>query len=121
MSGCAAMMAASPSRRSGWSSTERMRILVSSVVSVMLLSTLPALALNPSQDSSQYGHASWSLRAGAFKGYPSSLAQTPDGYLWLGTEMGLLRFDGVRFTPWQPPDGNSLPSSFIIRLLAGRD
>ena len=34
----------------------------------------------------------------------TSIAQTPDGYLWLGTEFGLLRLDGVRAVPWQPPN-----------------
>jgi len=32
-----------------------------------------------------------------------AIAQTPDGHLWLGTEFGLFRFDGVRSAPWQPP------------------
>src|SRR5262249_37654792 len=46
-------------------------------------------------------------------------AQTPDGYLWLGTEFGLLRFDGVRTTPW--PSERVLPSSKVGMLLTGRD
>ena len=47
--------------------------------------------------------------------------QTPDGYVWLGTEFGLLRFDGVRQVLWQPPAGHVLPSSYIRSLLAARD
>src|SRR5262249_5992640 len=39
---------------------------------------------------------------------------------WLGTEFGLLRFDGVRAIPWPPP-GQHLPSSRIFSLLAARD
>jgi len=46
-----------------------------------------------------------SLVCGAIFG----IAQTSDGYLWLGTEFGLLRFDGVRTTPW--PSDRILPSS----------
>ena len=49
------------------------------------------------------------------------MAQTPDGYLWLGTEFGLFRFDGVRFLPWQPPAGQQLPDKNINSLLVTRD
>ena len=33
-----------------------------------------------------------------------AIAQDDDGYLWLGTDAGLFRFDGVRFLPWTTPD-----------------
>jgi len=59
-------------------------------------------ALDPSLDVSQYAHTAWKIRDGFPKGIIQSIAQTPDGYLWLGTEFGLLRFDGVRSIPWQP-------------------
>jgi len=88
----------------------------------ILLACCPcAFALNPSLDINQYAHQSWTAREGFFKGYISSIAQTPDGYLWLGTEFGLLRFDGVRYVPWQPPAGEHLPGNFIRSLLAARD
>ena len=80
-----------------------------------------AFALDPSLDISQYAHTAWKVREGFSKGYITSIAQTPDGYLWLGTEFGLLRFDGVRAVPWQPPAGQHLPSSYIRSLLAARD
>src|SRR5688500_922227 len=38
------------------------------------------------------------------------MAQTPDGYLWLASQAGLVRFDGEKFTPWQPPAGKRLPN-----------
>jgi signal transduction histidine kinase/ligand-binding sensor domain-containing protein len=80
-----------------------------------------ASALNPSLDISQYAHTAWTVRDGFFKGTVGSIAQTPDGYLWLGTEFGLFRFDGVRSVPWQPPAGANLPGSNIRRLLVTRD
>ncbi len=63
-----------------------------------------ASALDPSLDVSQYAHTAWRIREGFSKGYITSIAQTPDGYLWIATELGtLLRFDGVRTVPWQLP------------------
>src|SRR5262245_20304889 len=79
------------------------------------------LALNPALDVSQYAHTAWRNREGFTTGAIGSLAQTPDGYLWLGTEFGLVRFDGVRTAPWQPPAGFSLPDNHISSLLAARD
>src|SRR6266581_5766787 len=80
-----------------------------------------ALALNPALDISQYAHTAWKSRDGFPKGATSSIAQTPDGYLWLGTEFGLVRFDGVRNVPWSPPPGEHLPSNNILKLLVTRD
>jgi ligand-binding sensor domain-containing protein len=80
-----------------------------------------AFSLNPALEISQYAHKSWPIGEGFLKGRVVSIAQTPDGYLWLGTEFGLLRFDGVRTTAWELPPNQHLPSDFILCLLAGRD
>src|SRR5262245_28771447 len=87
----------------------------------ILLSCPSVLALNPALDVNQYAHTSWKIREGFTKGVISSIAQTPDGYLWLGTEFGLVRFDGVKAVPWQPPAGQHLPSNRIFSLLGARD
>src|SRR5215475_3788971 len=89
-------------------------------LAVMLLAGW-AFALDPKLDISQYAHTSWKIRDGFTSGYTLSITQTPDGYLWLGTELGLVRFDGVRAVPWQPPAGQQLPSNNIRNLLATRD
>ena len=73
-----------------------------------------------SGDVTQYGHAKWTLRDGGLPGYPRSIAQTRDGFLWLATDFGLQRFDGVRFTSWEPSPGSSLPG-IAVRLLATQD
>lgn len=92
------------------------------LLACVLLACCPsAFALSPSSDVSQYGHTSWKIRDGFVKGQIISIAQTADGYLWLGTEFGLLRFDGVRNVPFQPTAGQQLPSNFIFSLLAARD
>src|SRR6266478_5391199 len=88
---------------------------------VLLASCPSAFGLNPALDVSQYAHTSWKIRDGFFKGQITSIAQTPDGYLWLGTEFGLLRFDGVKNVSWQPPQDQPLPSSNIRSLLVTHD
>src|SRR5258707_1002584 len=90
-------------------------------LAILLARSACAFALDPSLDVSQYAHTAWKVRDGFAKGYIGSIAQTPDGYLWLGTEFGLLRFDGVRNVLWQPPPDERLPSNYIVRLLAARD
>ena len=80
-----------------------------------------AFALDPSLDVSQYAHKSWKVSEGFTKGVIFAIAQTPDDYLWLGTEFGLLRFDGVRNTVWQPPAGKRLPSIDVRTLRVARD
>jgi signal transduction histidine kinase/ligand-binding sensor domain-containing protein len=91
------------------------------VLANVLLACPCAFALNPALDISQYAHTPWKIRDGFSKGEIDSIAQTPDGYLWLGTEFGLLRFDGVRNVLWQPPRDQQLPSNRVTRLLAARN
>ncbi len=80
-----------------------------------------AVALNPERQVSQYGHTAWRIQDGMFEGTPHAIAQTTDGYLWIGTETGLVRFDGGRFVPWTAPPGKSLPSMTIQSLVGARD
>ena len=80
-----------------------------------------AFSLDPSLDINQYAHTGWKVGEGLTKGTIKTIAQTPDGYLWLGTEFGLLRFDGIRSVPWQPPGNEHLPTSLIGKLLVARD
>ena len=86
----------------------------------LFLGPAPLLALDPSLDVSQYGHTAWTARNGFSVGAIFAMAQTPDGYLWLGSEFGLFRFDGVQAVPWQPPAGQKLPDK-PYALLVTRD
>lgn len=90
-------------------------------IGALLVSCRTAFALNPSLHISRYAHTSWTIRVGFFKGTINAIAQTPHGCLRLGTEFGLLPFDGVRAVPWQPPAGEHVPSSHVWSLLATRD
>jgi hypothetical protein len=75
---------------------------------VSAFACLPGWALNPERLISQYAHSAWRVQDGFVTGFPESLAQTTDGYLWIGTTAGLIRFDGVRFLPFRPPPGEDL-------------
>ena len=67
----------------------------------------------------QIVHETWTFREGAPQ-VVESLAQTTDGYLWLGTESGLYRFDGARFERFQSPFGDQLPATDVACLFAPR-
>ena len=84
------------------------------------LGARPAFALDPEKHISQFTHTAWTEKDGA----PSdirAIAQTTDGYLWLGTTGGLFRFDGARFASFEPRAGETLPGSWIVSMLAARD
>jgi len=85
-----------------------------------MLCGLPAVALDPHQTLQQFDHTSWTIHAGAPSGI-NALAQTSDGYLWLGTTSGLYHFDGVSFELYQPPRGQTLPHASIQSLYATRE
>lgn len=55
-------------------------------------------------------HTSWLVKDGAPQG-AIDIAQTPDGWIWVSSPVGLFRFDGVRFTRYQPPPGQVAPVS----------
>jgi signal transduction histidine kinase/ligand-binding sensor domain-containing protein len=97
-------------------------LLVSRIVLLMpiVLTSMVALAHDPVLRTSQYAHTSWRLQDGVFNGIPTAIVQTADGYLWIGTTSGLVRFDGVRFVPWTPPEG-SAPIKGVYSLGASRD
>lgn len=96
------------------------RTLLTSTVAGLFLCA-PASALNPDRQLSQYAHSAWRIQDGFFDAEPTTITQTADGYIWVGTRSGLVRFDGVRFVPWTPPSGKTLPSSEITALLGGSD
>ena len=85
-----------------------------------MVSAIPAKALDPQKRLSQFTHTSWTAKDGV-PGPVRAIAQTPDGYLWLGTEAGLYRFDGLRFVAWEPSFGEQILGSAVWSLCTSRD
>jgi len=80
-------------------------------------SAAPASAATPDMGLGQYAHRAWKFDDGFAVPPPIlAIAQTPDGYLWLGTHTGLWRFDGVNAVPWRSPDGQHLPDNWVGTL-----
>jgi len=89
-------------------------------LTLALALAVPGHALETPKSISQFTHTAWSAKDG-IPGPVRAIAQTQDGYLWLGTEAGLYRFDGLRFTPYEPGPGAHLHGPAVTSLLAARD
>jgi ligand-binding sensor domain-containing protein/two-component sensor histidine kinase len=77
--------------------------------------------LDPSREIGQYSHRAWTKRDGLPQNSVTSIAQTPDGYLWFGTLEGLARFDGNSFSTYNTRNTPQLGLNYILALLANRD
>ena len=76
------------------------------VLIVLVCSTGLAYGLDPRVNIDQYGHDTWTSQNGLPGEAVYQILQSPDGYLWLRTSAGLVRFDGVRFVLMDPIVGN---------------
>lgn len=93
---------------------------LSLVFFLLLTSSETALALNSQRELSQFGHEVWLTEHGLPQNTVHAIAQTPDGYIWIGTEEGLARFDGVKFTVFDKQNTPEFKSNYIRTLLADR-
>jgi len=82
---------------------------------------VPADALEPGRAISQYIHDEWGASRGLRAGTIYAIAQSADGYLWIGSEKGLIRFDGVNFRTFSHSDSPSLPPGPILGLVTDRE
>ena len=79
-----------------------------------------ALALDPSRQPSQYILDNWQIPEGLPQTSALAIARTPDGYLWVGTQEGLARFDGVRFTVFDTNNEPAFSDNYISALFVDR-
>jgi signal transduction histidine kinase/streptogramin lyase len=91
-----------------------MKLLISLIATILALCcAAPALRAAEAAAASAvpplipYLHARWLVKDGAPPDV-NSLAQTPDGWIWLASSAGLFRFDGANFTKYQPPSGMTM-------------
>ncbi|MBI2841156.1 MAG: hypothetical protein HYX75_22795 [Acidobacteria bacterium] len=80
----------------------------------------PCWGLDPSKALTQYRHDVWQTRDGLPQSSVESMVQTRTGYLWLGTQEGLARFDGVRFAVYDKSNTKAIRHNRILALLEDR-
>jgi signal transduction histidine kinase/ligand-binding sensor domain-containing protein/ActR/RegA family two-component response regulator len=95
-------------------------VLIAATLAASLLPLRLEASLDPSKSVTQYVHDVWTTENGLSQNSVLAIAQTPDGYLWLGTEEGLLRFDGARFVKFDKRNVAVLQSNEVDSLLVDR-
>jgi signal transduction histidine kinase/ligand-binding sensor domain-containing protein/CheY-like chemotaxis protein/HPt (histidine-containing phosphotransfer) domain-containing protein len=107
--------------RTAWGVSRLNRLAVRGLLAVLLIVVAgQAVALDPSLRTSQYVLDNWQIPEGLPQTTAQAIARTPDGYLWVGTEEGLARFDGVRFTVFDNNNESGIPNKDISVLSVDR-
>lgn len=101
----------------GRTTGRRVRAAATLLACLLMSLVSVAHALDATRRIGQFHHTAWTVKEGA-PGQITALAQTRDGYLWLATQIGLFRFDGVQFERFDPPDSNAFPATSISTLYA---
>jgi ligand-binding sensor domain-containing protein/signal transduction histidine kinase/CheY-like chemotaxis protein len=86
------------------------------LVAAWLVAT-PARALDSRRLITQYSHESWTGEDGLPQNTVFAVTQTRDGYVWLGTWEGLVRFDGARFTTYDRRNTPELRGQAVLALV----
>src|SRR6202040_430532 len=86
-------------------------------LTLVLTAGARASALDAARTLTQYVHRIWQVTQGLPQASIYAVVQTSDGRLWLGTQTGLVRFDGVRFTTIDEVNGVSLADVWVTKLI----
>src|SRR5712691_6660727 len=97
-----------------------MRLLACTLFALSAL-LAPAYAADPPVSLGDYIVTSWTTKDGLPSDVIWTIAQDRDGYLWLGTNGGLVRFDGVQFVTWETVGGATLARAPVRSLHVSRD
>ena len=98
----------------GWKSLAMHAVLLAGA----LLACRPAWALDPGKAFHHYVRNVWSIQQGLPQISVQAVTQDRQGYIWVGTQAGLARFDGVRFTTFVPENTPALPGIWMRSLMA---
>ncbi|NOY06540.1 MAG: PAS domain S-box protein [Chlorobi bacterium] len=82
----------------------------------LLLAGAHARTIDPDRALTQFPHQVWKVEDGLPQNSIQAILQTRDGYIWLGTQEGLVRFDGVLFTVFNKRSVKALKSNYILTL-----
>src|SRR5689334_11671676 len=98
-------------------------IMIRRVIVLQLIALLVACAVALGADSSEpaFARRVWRTQDGLPENRVHALAQTPDGYLWIGTSGGLARFDGARFVVFARINTPAMMGDDVRALAVGRD
>jgi signal transduction histidine kinase/ligand-binding sensor domain-containing protein/CheY-like chemotaxis protein len=86
-----------------------------------VLAAVPALALDPHVRVTQYHTLSFQIEQGLPQNSVQAILQSRDGYVWLGTQAGLVRFDGVRFVVFDRSSAPAFTRENVRALAEDRD
>jgi signal transduction histidine kinase len=107
--------------RPGAAERRRVRLAAPALVLAFALFAPSAAALDPNRALTQYVHDSWNTTKGLPQSTGLSLARTRDGFLWVGTEEGIARFDGTTFLVFDRRNTPGFPHNLVYSLLGSRD
>lgn len=113
---------ASPKRRPSLPARATAALIAAGLTLLLAVSFAPAAhALDPAKSITQYLQTAWTSEAGLPENSVQAIAQTTDGFLWVGTQEGLARFDGEHFVTYTRHSTPGLASDAIQALAADPD
>src|SRR6185295_9066778 len=91
----------------------RRSLVLGAIALGALLGATQARGLDAAGAPAHFGHDAWDSDAGLPQNSVQVILQTRDGYFWIGTQEGLVRFDGVRFTVFDSRNTPALQDDWV--------